>query len=129
MSMFWTAGPWPQCFDELGRWTWPIEMRNEDIGRRKDVLSLGDWAELLHIEESVPDIHLQNLALHLDGADQNPDLVLRKRLGIGRRQGFQFLGHGGVLIGGHLKLKPRPLPCVVKCTLLAERFQAVDRVG
>ena len=44
----------------------------------------------LHVEQRVPDVHLQHLALHLDGADENPDLVLVERLRIGRGQVFQL---------------------------------------
>ena len=74
------------------------------------------------------DVHLQNLALHLDRANQNPDLILRERLRVRRGQRFQFFGHGGMLVRGDLKLKAGPLPGIVQRPLLAQRLQAVDRI-
>ena len=49
------------------------------------------------VQRGFAEIELQDLALNLDRADQNPNLVRRKTLRIGFRQAFQFLGHRGVL--------------------------------
>ena len=49
-----------QCW----RWQWPCP-----------------WRSLLDIQQRVPDVHLQHLALHFDRADEDPDLILRERSG------------------------------------------------
>lgn len=63
-----------------------------------------------HIEAGVADVELQDLALHLDGTNQDPDLIGRELLGIRFRQPLQLVGHGGVLIGGGLQTQPHFLP-------------------
>ena len=76
-----------------------------------------------HVQQRVPHVHLQHLALHLDGADQDPDLVLVERLRVGGGQVLQLFGHRGVLIRGHLQLQAGALPLSVQRTLIAQRQQ------
>jgi hypothetical protein len=52
----------------------------------------------------MPDVHLEYLALHLDRTNENPDLILGELLWVGGRQVFEFLRHGGMLIGSQLQL-------------------------
>ncbi len=63
-----------------------------------------------YIKQRLPDVHLQNLALHFDRPDENPDLVAGEFLGVRVGQGFKLLRHRRVLVGGGLKLQPRFLP-------------------
>lgn len=66
------------------------------------------------------DVELQDLALDLDRADQYPDLLLAKALGVRIRQFFELFGHRRMLVGGKLKPEPRLLPCSVQSTVFFE---------
>jgi len=63
-----------------------------------------------NVEARVTDVELQDLALHLDGPDQDPDLIGRELLGIRFCQPFQFVGHGGMLVGRCLQPQSHFLP-------------------
>ena len=83
----------------------------------------------LHIQQRVPNVHLQYLALHFDRADQDPDLILRECLRIRRGQLFELFRHRRMLVGRDLQLKPRAFPRVVEGVRFAERLQLVYRIG
>lgn len=83
----------------------------------------------LDIQQGVPHVHLQHLALHLDGADENPDLVLAEALRVGGGQLLEFFRHGGMLIGGDLQLEAGSLPGFLQCAAVAEQRKVVNRIG
>jgi hypothetical protein len=67
--------------------------------------------------------------LHLDRANEDPDLILREAIRIRCCQVLQFFRHRRVLIGGHLQLEPGALPRVLQGALVAERVELIDGVG
>jgi hypothetical protein len=82
----------------------------------------------LHIQQRVADVHLQHLALHLDGPDEHPDLILAERLRVGCGELLQLFGHRRVLVGGHLELQAGAFPGVLQGSPIAERPQVVHGV-
>ncbi len=56
----------------------------------------------LDVERRFAHVELQNLALDLDRADQDPNLLFAELIRVGAGQLLQFLCHGGVLVGGGL---------------------------
>lgn len=65
-----------------------------------------------NVQSSITDIERQNLALHLERANQNPNLVRREFARIRFRQPLQLVGHGRMLVRGRLQTKPHFLPCL-----------------
>ena len=70
--------------------------------------------QTLNVNQRMPDVHLQHLALHLDRADEHPDLFLIERLRVRRSQLFEFFRHRRVLIRGDLQLEARPFPGIAQ---------------
>jgi hypothetical protein len=64
----------------------------------------------LGVEHRLAEIELQDLSLHLDRADQHPDLIGRELAWVAAGERFQVFGHGGVLIGGRLQPQGRFSP-------------------
>ena len=50
----------------------------------------------LNVDQRMPDVHLQHLALHLDCPDEHPDLILAEGLWVRSSQLFELLQQGPV---------------------------------
>lgn len=64
----------------------------------------------LNVQYRFTDVKLQDLALHFDRSDQNPDLIGIKFLRITSSETLQFFGHSRMLIRCSLKTKIHFLP-------------------
>jgi hypothetical protein len=81
------------------------------------------------VKAHIPDVELQDLALNLQGADQDPDLVRRELPGIRFGQSLQFIGHRRVLIGGRLQAQPHFLPCLGEHSVVSKVVDGARAVG
>ncbi len=83
---------------------------NMAIGAHHMFEDLGQDLDPSDVESRVTDVELQDLTLHLDGANQDPDLVGRELAGVRLGQPFQLVGHRRVLVGRRLQSQPHLLP-------------------
>lgn len=81
------------------------------------------------VEANVTDIELQDLTLDFKRPDQDPDLIRRKLLGVRLRQSFQFVGHGGMLVGCRLQTKPHFFPRLRQDRVIAEVVNGRYAIG
>ena len=58
--------------------------KTQEVLPRKNafVLGLAKVQNPLHVEQRLANVHLEDLALDFDGADENPDLVAGELLGV-----------------------------------------------
>lgn len=76
-------------------------MRCFNIAKLEDKKNLRR-SQKLDVEQRLANVHLQDLALDFDRADERPDLIAIEFFGVSGGERFKLLRHGRVLIGGGL---------------------------